>query len=304
MATVARGSARARPVLTRRVRLGDHAWVRTRAIGDTALSGAGRWSRVDSLLVLALLAAFLLSRILWIGALPGSSQYWEESYRWLAVEALADRPVLPFLDYQADHYQGGSLVVIGLATGLARAGLDGWVALKTVALGFSSATLVALFLLGRLFFGRLVGALAATIYLCGPPLVAYWGVVAMGFHAESALLSLATVGLLLVWADGAGRSSRAAFGFGLMAGLSIWFTPTAAIGVAACALAWPFLAAWPRARALCISGRTRKRSRLRVRSTKIVPIERPTGPIRGQRATSARATNIPGATDQRAMMSM
>lgn len=237
-------------MLTRRVRLGDHAWVRTRAIGDTALSGAGRWSRVDSLLVLALLAAFLLSRILWIGALPGSSQYWEESYRWLAVEALADRPVLPFLDYQADHYQGGSLVVIGLATGLARAGLDGWVALKTVALGFSSATLVALFLLGRLFFGRLVGALAATIYLCGPPLVAYWGVVAMGFHAESALLSLATVGLLLVWADGAGRSSRAAFGFGLMAGLSIWFTPTAAIGVAACALAWPFLAAWPRARAL------------------------------------------------------
>lgn len=236
--------------MTPRGPLGDHARVRMRAIGDTALTGAGRWRRIDSMLALGLLVAFLLSRILWIASLPGSSQYWEESYRWLAAEALAQRPVLPFLDHQADHYQGGSLVVIGLTSVLARAGVDGWVALKAVALAFSSSTLLALFVLGRLFFGRLVGFLAAAIHLCGPPLVAYWGVVAMGFHSESAVLSLVTVALFLALARHAPRSIGLVFGFGLAAGLSIWFTPTAAIAVAACGLAWPFVAARPRPRPL------------------------------------------------------
>ena len=97
-----------------------------------------------------------------------------------------------------------------------------------------------------MFFGRSAGVLSALIYLLGPPLVAYWGVVAMGFHAESALFSVVGIGLLLALATAARRSRLGWLAFGVISGLGIWFTPTAAIGVLACVLAWPLLAPRPR----------------------------------------------------------
>jgi len=49
---------------------------------------AARWTRGDTGICLALLSAFLVSRWLWIVANPQSSAYWEEAYRWVAVESL------------------------------------------------------------------------------------------------------------------------------------------------------------------------------------------------------------------------
>jgi arylsulfatase len=206
-----------------------------------------RWGRWDSLACGAAVAAFAASRWLWIARAPLSSQYWEEGYRWLALEEILAGAPLPLLDFQADHYQGGSLVMIALARALASLGVAPFVALKAVAVGFGSATCAALFVLGRLFFGRAAGVLSALIYLLGPPLVAYWGVVAMGFHAESALFSVIGVGWLLALAKRTERSPFHWLAFGAFSGLGIWFTPTAAIGVLACVLAWPLLAARPRA---------------------------------------------------------
>ena len=73
------------------------------------------WSRSDTVICVALFCAFVGSRILWVVGNPASSQYWEEGYRWLAVREIAAHAPLPLLDWQADHYQGSSLVVIGLA---------------------------------------------------------------------------------------------------------------------------------------------------------------------------------------------
>jgi hypothetical protein len=145
------------------------------------------WDRFDTATCVALASAYVGSRTLWIVSNPRSTQYWEEGYRWLASREIAAGAPWPLLDWQADHYQGSSLVVIGLAVALGWIGVGSFAALKVVALGFSTATCAALFVVGRLFFGRVVGLLCGLIYLLGPPLVAFWGVVAMGFHAESAL---------------------------------------------------------------------------------------------------------------------
>jgi hypothetical protein len=209
-----------------------------------------RWDRRDTAICLLLLAAFLGSRGPWILAHPMSSSYWEEAYRWVAIEELAGGAARSFLDYQADHYQGGSLVVIGLGVLLRLVGLDALAALKLVALFFSGTTLAALYVLGRLFFGRLVGLLCGLVYLAGPPLVAFWGVVAMGFHAESALFSLAGFGAFLALATGSWHGARAWFSLGLVLGLAIWFTPTAGMTLVACILTWPLLAGRPSGSAL------------------------------------------------------
>jgi arylsulfatase A-like enzyme len=214
------------------------------------------WGRLDSALCVALLSCFVGSRLVWIIGNPESSQYWEEAYRWLAAEQLAAGAPRALLDYPADHYQGGSLVVSGLAAALVAIGVPSFAALKLVALAFSAGTCLALFAIGRVFFGRAVGLLCALIYLLGPPLVAFWGVVAMGFHAEAVLLSLLGIGLFLRLALTGVRGFLAWLLFGAISGLAIWFTPSAAIAVLACVVAWPLVSGRPRAAELaaCAAG--------------------------------------------------
>lgn len=206
-----------------------------------------RWTRSDTASCAALVTVFAASRVVWVVGHPRSSQYWEEGYRWLASIEIASGAPVRLFDWQADHYQGGSLVVIALAVALGWLGIGSFASLKIVAIGFSSATCAVLFAVGRLFFGRAVGLLCGVIYLLGPPLVAFWGVVAMGFHAESALFSLIGIGGTLALANGARRSVLGWLTVGAVSGLAIWFTPTAAIGVVACVAAWTLLAARPRA---------------------------------------------------------
>ncbi len=213
-----------------------------------------KWTLQDTCVCLTLLAIFLASRFLWIATSPESSSYWEEAYRWAAVEQLGTAGAnVPLSEYQADQYQGGSLVVIVLAAALGAIGIHPFVALKLVALGFSGSTLVALYFLGHLFFGRLVALLSGMIFVVGPPLVAFWGVVAMGFHSESALLSLCVLGIFLALMEGLWTGPRAWLGFGVASGLAIWFAPTAGIYVVACVVAWPFLANLPRVSCLLIA---------------------------------------------------
>ncbi len=205
-----------------------------------------RWNRFDTAACGAAVLAFAASRWLWISRAPLSTQYWEEGYRWLALEEIRGGAPLPLLAFQADHYQGGSLALIALSFALTWLGVGTFGALKLTAVGFGGATCAALFAIGRVFFGRAAGVLSALIYLLGPPLVAYFGVVAMGFHAESALFSLAGFGVFLSLATAAQRSLLRWLLLGAISGLGVWFTPTAAIGVLACILTWPLLAERPR----------------------------------------------------------
>src|SRR5262245_53463060 len=155
------------------------------------LDSSDRW------ILSLLLGMFLASRLAWLYWNPESSVFFEESYRWMVAHELLTDPVQPFLEYQADHYQGGSLVMILLTMPFFKLLGESLFSLKLSALTVSSGILATLYILARKFFGREVGTLAAIGYLVGPPLVAYNGLVVMGSHSESILFSLLQVLLFL-----------------------------------------------------------------------------------------------------------
>jgi arylsulfatase len=197
-----------------------------------------------------LVAAFVASRLLWVILSPETASYWEELYRWVAVQEILDGPVQPLLDYQADPYQGGSLLMILLGLPAVALGGGSLLALKGVAIAWSAATLVALHALCRRFFGADVALAASLAYLAGPPLVAFWGVVVMGFHAESTLFVLLQMVVFLGLLRGDWRRPAGWAAFGLASGLGMWFSPTAGLGVLACALTWLLLERLPALREL------------------------------------------------------
>lgn len=204
-----------------------------------------RWTRTDSFAVFALLLTFLFSRWIWLHDLPASAFYFEEAYRWIAVQELVNESPVSASDLQADHYQGGSLVAILLARAIAVVAGTGLGTLKLAALVFSSGILVMLYLIGRRFFGRLAGGIAGSIYVCGPPLVAYWGVCLMGFHSEAILLSLILVYATFALVTNSWSGDIAWVATGAIATLGVWFTPTAGLAVVSCGLAWLVLKGVP-----------------------------------------------------------
>jgi mono/diheme cytochrome c family protein len=200
--------------------------------------------------LLLLVGAFLATRGLWILAAPETGFYWEEMYRWVVARELIQGAVQSLSDYQADHYQGGSLFMSVLAVPVFALLGESTALLKTTSLLLSTSTLVLLVLVARRGFGPEAGWLAGLGYLAGPPLVAFWGLVPLGSHGESVLFTLAQVGLLWRLLDEDGRTELHWLIFGVAAGLGFWWTPTTAIGVAACGSVFLLLAGLPRAREL------------------------------------------------------
>ena len=189
---------------------------------------------------------FLVTRILWIEGNLAAATYWEEDFRWVAVHELLGGPLRGILDYQADHYQGGSLLLTLLAAGFTRIFGVSALAYKTAALLCSTTTLTLLFIVGRKQFGYRTAVLASIGYIAGPPLVAYWGLVVIGSHGESLMFSLAMLLLFHRLQTVDGRRNGMWFGFGLIAGAGLWFCYTSGLTLGACGLAWLLLYGLPR----------------------------------------------------------
>jgi len=197
-----------------------------------------RWARADTAIVGALVAALVVTRLIWLIAAPDSASYWEEAYRWAAAKEIVEAPIQPLFDYQADNYQGGSLVLILMIAGFFAVLGESVLALKAAALVIAGAILVSLYALGRLYFGRTVGVLAGVGYLAGSPLLAYSSLLVMGSHGESALFSIVELILFLGLVDGRLRKPLGWAGFGFVAGLGAWFCYTSGLSVLACGLTW------------------------------------------------------------------
>jgi hypothetical protein len=190
--------------------------------------------------------------VLWFGF--DGTYYWEETYRLLMGEALADRWPWPLLDVQADPYAGGSLVFAALAAPMVRLIGPSLLGLKIVALVWSALGFVAWTSLVDRWFGRWPAFVLAFLFVCAPPVFVVYNLVAMGSHAE--VVTLAGVQLLLAYRFlyGETRGSRAwLFAWALVAGLGTWFTYEAVLPFTVCvALAlvagllpprlWPVLA--------------------------------------------------------------
>ncbi len=197
----------------------------------------------------ALLAVFVLTRLLWLALHPSSAVYWEENYRWIAAQEILSGALIPIQDYQADHYQGGSLVMILMTTALFSVFGKSVLAMKLSAVAFSCVTLSLVYAVGRSCFDRTAAIIASAAYIAGPPLVAYWGLVTMGSHGESIAFSLAQILILTAMLRG-WRTPSAWAVFGLFAGLGLWFCYTTGISIAACGLTWLCLRGVPSLREL------------------------------------------------------
>jgi len=156
------------------------------------------------------------------GTPPGLPGY-EEWRRGMAAEEWLRGPLLPWLDYQQGHFQGGTLVTIGLAAlSFAALGPSPF-AMRLPNVLFDIAGVLALVWLVDRAAGRRAARYTALFATLAAP--GYWvvGAAAWASHVESN--GQACV-LLALWARhvffGA-RARSAAFGLGAVAGLALWY---------------------------------------------------------------------------------
>ena len=99
-----------------------------------------------------MLLALYATRLAWLAYNPDSTLYWEEDYRWVAAREILSGVRQPVFDYQADNYQGGSLVQIAMITGAFALFGESLASLKLATLTFPAATLVVLYAIARMGF--------------------------------------------------------------------------------------------------------------------------------------------------------
>ena len=208
------------------------------------------FSRDDWLLMGGLLLLLFATRIVWILSNPDATQYWEEDYRWISAREILAGLHQPVFDYQADNYQGGSLVLIGLITGLFALFGESLLSLKLAPLAFAGATLAAIYTLARLWFGRRTALIAAGAYLVGPPLLVHSALIPMGSHGESALFSLVQFICFLGILSRRWHTPLGWAALGFVSGLGLWFCYTSGLSLAACGVTWLILEGIPKLRLL------------------------------------------------------
>lgn len=210
--------------------------------------------RGDWLWLGAALFVLFATRILWVVWNPEATLYWEEDYRWVAARELLSGPHQPIFEYQADNYQGGSLVLIGLVTVLFALFGESLLVLKLAPLLFSALILASMIGVTRVWFGRRAARIAACGYLAGPPLLLYSGLIPMGSHGESTLFSLLQIGCFLGIQSGRWNTLSAWAALGFISGLGLWFCYTSGLSIAACAITWWILEGLPKLRPVLVAG--------------------------------------------------
>lgn len=187
---------------------------------------------------LPLLLLFLLMRFTTLLTAVESVAQPEELYRGTIAKEILQGPKVSLFDYQADPYDGGSLVVGFLTAPFFLIFGPSLFALKLVPLLFSLASLALLFLFLVRFFDSQSAVIACLLFILAPPGFTGASLGAVGSQTESIFFS---IGMLycfyrflyekrpwLIW--------LALFGF--VSGVGCWFTSMTAITLLACLTSW------------------------------------------------------------------
>ena len=138
---------------------------------------------------------FLVIRIVYLLCFP--DVYGEDLILGALPKELLEGLRLPFLDYAAVHYHGGTLVY-GLCTvPLFLLFGKSVFALRLTALLFQYGAFLTWYLFMKRFFGKRPALYTALLYLCSPPWLTLFSMFANGSHTESLLFT--ALGLLLLY---------------------------------------------------------------------------------------------------------
>ena len=167
--------------------------------------------------------------------------WWEELQQGAIARGILDGLRLPFLDWQAGPYAGGSFVVGIAAIPFFILFGPTLFALKLVPLLFSLASFILLFLfLGR-YFGQRAANLGACFFVFSPPAFTRFSFVAMGSHEDSLFLSMGILFCFYEFLYGKNRNRLFLILFGLLSGGGTAYAYIVLITVLSCLTSWFFV---------------------------------------------------------------
>jgi len=175
------------------------------------------------------LLLFVASRLLYLVLIdPARLVVWggEELYRGTIAQELVTGVKMPFIEYRADNYSGGSLVIGALAAGFFLLFGPTLFALKLAPLLVFTLALVFWYWTIERVAGERVAGYFALLFCFSPPLFTDYSVTAMGFHSESIVFSALTVFLLFRMLSDKTGSPALPVLLGLVAGIGLWFCYT------------------------------------------------------------------------------
>src|SRR5256712_4302379 len=172
------------------------------------------------------LLLFVASHLLYLVLVhPGSLLNYpgEELYRGTIAQELVTGLKLPFTEYRADNYSGGSLVIGALAAGFFLLFGPTLFALKLAPLLLFTLALVFWYWTIQRYVGERVAGYFAVLFCVSPPPFTAYSVTAMGFHSESLVLSALTAFLLFRMLSEEKPSLAHPVLLRLTAGAGLWF---------------------------------------------------------------------------------
>src|SRR3989441_6505889 len=133
---------------------------------------------------------------------------------------------MPFTEYRADNYAGGSLVIGALAAGFFVLFGPTLFALKLAPLLVFALALAFWYWTIQRYAGERVAGYFAMLFCFSPPVFTAYSVTAMGFHSESIVFSALTAFLLFKMLSDEMDSPTFPALLGLTAGFGLWFCYT------------------------------------------------------------------------------
>src|SRR2546425_10378583 len=173
-----------------------------------------------------LLLLFVASRLLYLVLIDPtylSPQLGGELYRGTIAQELVTGLKMPFTDYRADNYSGGSLVIGVLAAGFFLLFGPTVFALKLAPLLLFTLALLFWYQTIQRATSKRVAGYFAVLFCFSPPLFTDYSVTAIGFHSESIVFSALTVLLLFRMLSDERGSLAYPLLLGLTAGFGLWF---------------------------------------------------------------------------------
>lgn len=156
----------------------------------------------------------------------------------MAYELISGRLTRPILEYQADHYSGGSLVVGLLAMPFFLLFGTSAFTLELVALIFFTVALIVWILFCLRFFNYRTAIFFSILYIFSPVLFTEMSLITMGFHSESILFTAVTIFIFYEIFFGQKRRWPYFIALGLVCGFGLWFTYIFGITLMCCLLCW------------------------------------------------------------------